>query len=85
MSEDATYLASPFRSIMRLLVTTNGIWFSGAQVVTSEFLSFLVKLNDIEIKIVSCLEGKYALCPDNVKVHRAPYWNVDALLQMKPE
>ena len=70
---------------MRLLVTTNGIWYSGAQVATNEFLSFLAKLSDIEIKIVSCLGGKYALSPNNVEVHRVPCWNVGTLLQMKPD
>jgi hypothetical protein len=70
---------------MRLLVTTNGIWYSGAQVATNEFLSFLAKLNDIEIRIVSCLGGKYALSPDNAEVHRVPCWNVGTLLQMKPD
>jgi len=70
---------------MRLLVTTNGIWHSGAQVATNEFLSFLAKLNDIEIRIVSCLGGKYALSPDNAEVHRVPCWNVGTLLQMKPD
>ncbi len=42
-------------------MTTNGIWYSGAQVATNEFLSFLAKFNDIEIKIVSCL-GVNTLC-----------------------
>jgi len=70
---------------MRLLVTTNGIWYSGAQVATNEFLSFFAKLNNIEIKIVSCLGGKYVLSPDNAEVHRVPCWNVGALLQMKSD
>ncbi len=70
---------------MRLLVTTNGIWYSGAQVATNEFLSFLAKLNDIEIKVVSCLGGKYALFPDSVEVHGVPCWSVGTLLQMKPD
>ncbi len=47
---------------MRLLVTTNGICYSGAQVATNEFLSFLAKLSDIRIKIVSCL-GVNTICP----------------------
>ncbi len=42
---------------MRLLVTINGIWYSGAQVIVNEFLFFLAELSDIEIKVVSCLEG----------------------------
>ncbi len=70
---------------MRLLVTTNGIWYSGAQVATYEFLFFLAELSDIEIKIVSCLGGEYALFPDSVEVHRVPCWNVGTLLQMKPD
>ncbi len=67
---------------MRLLVTTNGIWYSGAQVVTNEFLSLKVIMT---IEIVSCLGGEYALFPDSVEVHRVPCWNVGTLLQMKPD
>jgi hypothetical protein len=37
---------------MRLLVITNGIWYSGAQIFTNEFLSFLTNLKSIEVKIV---------------------------------
>lgn len=70
---------------MRLLVITNGIWYSGAQVATNEFMSFLAKLNNVEIKVVSCLGGKYVLSTDNVEIYRVPCWNVGALLQMKPD
>ncbi|MFZ8857749.1 MAG: glycosyltransferase [Candidatus Caldarchaeales archaeon] len=70
---------------MRLLVTINGIWYSGAQVIVNEFLSFFAKLNDIEIKVVSCLGGKNALSLDSVEVHRLPCWNAGTLLQMKPD
>ncbi|KUO92034.1 MAG: hypothetical protein AT710_04935 [Thermocladium sp. ECH_B] len=40
---------------MKLLVITNGIWYSGAQISTNEFLSFLTNLKSVEVKMVSCL------------------------------
>jgi len=65
---------------MRLLVITNGIWYSGAQISTNEFLSFLIKLKNVEVKIVSCLEGKFIPSLADVEIHRVSCWSAGALL-----
>ena len=70
---------------MKLLVTTNGIWYSGAQISTNEFLSFLTNLKSVEVKMVSCLGGKFIPSLANVEIHRVPCWSSGALLHMKTD
>lgn len=65
---------------MKLLVTTNGIWYSGAQISTNEFLSFLTNLKSVEVKMVSCLGGKFIPSLANVEIHRVSCWSTGVLL-----
>jgi glycosyltransferase involved in cell wall biosynthesis len=69
-------------SILRVLVINNGIWPSGAQISTNEFIELLK--NYAEIKILTCQQEKY-LIKISASVHRLPCRNIGVLLIMHPD
>lgn len=68
--------------ILRVLVISNGIWLSGAQISANEFIEFL--RNYAEIKILTCQQGRY-LTRIPASLHKLPCKNVGALLIMQAD
>jgi len=68
---------------MRVLVLSNGIWKSGAQHATNEFLEFMSTNPNIEIKIIGCYEGNFVIQPNSIEIHRVPCKSIGILLDMK--
>ena len=65
---------------MRLLITSNGIWLSGAQISVNEFVKLLK--NRVEIRVLTCFRGKYSASLRDVQVHKLSCKNIGVLLDM---
>jgi len=66
--------------IMKLLVISNGLWLSGAQVSANEFLRYIE--DKAIVKVLSCTEGKYIYIPPKAEVHRVPCRKTGNLVTM---
>jgi len=73
-------MTSNWLRAVRLLVISNGLWPSGAQISANEFLALIS--DKVEIKVLSCIGGRYALNPPRVEVHRLSLRKVGALITM---
>lgn len=65
---------------MKLLVISNGLWLSGAQVSANEFLRYIG--GEAVVKVLSCTEGKYIYIPPKAEVHRVPCGKIGNLVTM---
>ena len=65
---------------MRLLIVNNGIWHSGAQISTNEFLTLIA--GRLEVKVLTCIGGRNLARIPGVEVYKLPCRNVGVLLVM---
>uniref|UniRef100_A0A7J2U3A7 Glycosyltransferase n=1 Tax=Ignisphaera aggregans TaxID=334771 RepID=A0A7J2U3A7_9CREN len=67
---------------MRILIINNGIWPSGAQISTNEFIESLA--DRVELRILTCYQERF-LTKVPAPTYRLPCKNVGALLIMKTD